>query len=59
MFQFTIIQIKNGFVVQHPNFGGSRLDPNQQQQPPITQYCSDYKEVVNYLKQIWPLAITD
>ena len=57
MKQISIQQIDNGFIVGTPPEEPTRLNPNGK--PPVMNYCADYNEVVKYLKNVWPLIVSD
>lgn len=56
--QFNITQIENGWLVATPPQQG-RIRQQQQESPGTVQFCSDYNEVVTYMKEVWPVEISD
>lgn len=55
--QFQITQITNGWIVGHPPTSGSvMINPNQPPQG-VAHFCSDYNEVIEYLKTVWPFSV--
>lgn len=57
--QIQIIQIENGFLVASPPGSVEQNEALRKgfQPQPITHHCKDYDDVVQYLKEVWPLRI--